>query len=469
MIPITESVNMERSPPPRMSNATSSSNPLPPLRCTCGTIPIIDLSSYDQQKKTDDVNQEGKKEDESWIESTRSSIVSACQSHGCFHLVINTNANNEDEEVIVKPTNHKKSSLSSLTHLSPSWEFASKNPNEVIGPLFDQKIEEMTQPQRLSTYRGRNAESGKVGSTLDNGDNEEPKQSWEFRRCHCTSLLKGEEDSTDSTLCQWTMALHSIAVRLSDILNLPNGMIVRNDDGDGCNSDLLRVFRYDPIDPQQPRQDDDENDIALGSSPHTDWGTMTIVWQDGIGGLQMYCHENDQWYPVVPPPSSSNDSKHQLHCFVHVGDFLSLSSPPVMSSCSNNRNGHDAVVVEPLWKSPRHRVVSPTGIKPRYSLVYFLYPRLGMTLRHAQTQMANNGDYFGATIHDDDPLPMNHRSYPSSVLERYSLLHNQSVVLEPFGGETDNDDSILQTRFQEMRHVPFEEVVAQKWAQVQRS
>jgi isopenicillin N synthase-like dioxygenase len=38
--------------------------------------------------------------------------------------------------------------------------------------------------------------------------------------------------------------------------------------------------------------------MALGSSPHTDWGTLTVVWQDNKRGLQTHCDACNVWLDV---------------------------------------------------------------------------------------------------------------------------------------------------------------------------
>jgi isopenicillin N synthase-like dioxygenase len=92
---------------------------------------------------------------------------------------------------------------------------------------------------------------------------------------------------------------------------------------------------------------------------HTDFGTLTLVFQDAIGGLEV--HDGDTFRPIVPVPGA---------VVVNVGDMLEQQS-----------NGR--------WKSNLHRVVAPGQLmKPgsvqtqdgdgnvadRYSLVFFGVP-----------------------------------------------------------------------------------------------
>ena len=67
----------------------------------------------------------------------------------------------------------------------------------------------------------------------------------------------------------------------------------------------------DDNDDDDGQKDDDDRSLAeaLGSSPHTDWGTLTVSLQDDRGGLQTHCRMCDAWSDVdASPPSSSSCS-----------------------------------------------------------------------------------------------------------------------------------------------------------------
>jgi len=182
------------------------------------------------------------------------------------------------------------------------------------------------------------------------GDNAEFKQSWEFAR---------ENDTSNSRVAQrlrmWSEIQHTVANKVASIMNVEQTL---------CHDsplDLLRAFRYDAV----------ATKSALGSSPHTDWGSWTVVWQDDVGGLETF--NQGQWKAVSSP----------CDCFVvHVSDYTSLATG---------------------WPSPRHRVVSSEKI--RHSLVYFAYPPPQSTLQDLMhAPVATTVDY-----------------------SHYSLLQNQSV------------------------------------------
>lgn len=66
--------------------------------------------------------------------------------------------------------------------------------------------------------------------------------------------------------------------------------------GDGDTISLMRIFRYFSSDKKSETVFENNNLTAIGSSPHTDWGLLTVIQQDGVGGLQ-FLHVNE-WVDV---------------------------------------------------------------------------------------------------------------------------------------------------------------------------
>lgn len=84
--------------------------------------------------------------------------------------------------------------------------------------------------------------------------------------------------------------------------------------------------------------------LSKGAGEHTDYGCITLLYQDSVGGLQVRNLEGE-WLDAPFVPGTF---------VVNIGDM--------MARWSNDR-----------YKSTPHRVVSPPG-KERYSIPYFVEP-----------------------------------------------------------------------------------------------
>ena len=77
----------------------------------------------------------------------------------------------------------------------------------------------------------------------------------------------------------------------------------------GDTISLMRVFHYDE---KLIETDDDDVRERIGSSPHTDWGFLTVILQQE-SGLQL--RYNEEWRDVPPREDA---------LLVNLGDYLSL-------------------------------------------------------------------------------------------------------------------------------------------------
>ncbi len=118
----------------------------------------------------------------------------------------------------------------------------------------------------------------------------------------------------------------------------------------------LRLLHYPPQDPQGP---DDE----FGSAPHTDFGAITLLAQDDVGGLSVNTPEGE-WVDVPPMPGSF---------VMNVGD--------VLHRWSNGR----------LISTP-HRVTNRSG-RERYSIPFFFDPSMRAPLDIDGSSDTTFGDY----------------------------------------------------------------------------
>lgn len=80
-----------------------------------------------------------------------------------------------------------------------------------------------------------------------------------------------------------------------------------------------------------------------GIGAHTDFGALTLLLQDEIGGLQVLHKPSNTWHPVTPIAGAY---------VINIGDL--------MQRWTNDR-----------YLSTMHRVMSPASLKPRYSVAFF--------------------------------------------------------------------------------------------------
>ena len=147
-------------------------------------------------------------------------------------------------------------------------------------------------------------------------------------------------------------------------------------------STILRLLHYPPH--EAPRDSG-----AFGIAPHTDYGFMTILAQDEVGGLEVRPRGGD-WVPVPVLPDSF---------VVNAGDAV--------PRLTNGR-----------FASTPHRVINTSATRSRYSVPYFFDPGLEATLHvldgfgeaapeHAPVRF---GDYLLERLETNYP----DRVYPAS-------------------------------------------------------
>ncbi len=104
---------------------------------------------------------------------------------------------------------------------------------------------------------------------------------------------------------------------------------------------LFRIFNYPPATASA-----DENELGVGE--HTDYGLLTLLRQDDIGGLQIW--HRDRWMPAPPVPDS-------LVC--NIGDMLErLTAGRYVSALHRVRN-----------VSPQDRISMPLFLDPKFDAV----------------------------------------------------------------------------------------------------
>jgi len=133
-------------------------------------------------------------------------------------------------------------------------------------------------------------------------------------------------------------AMMGLARRLMQVALMASGADMSAMDAFETPTTWLRLLHY------PPRPDSPEG--LFGSAPHTDFGALTILAQDRVGGLEVQTPAGE-WVNAPPLPGSF---------VVNVGDMLHRMS-----------NGR-------LLSTP-HRVINKTG-KERYSVPFFYDPHV---------------------------------------------------------------------------------------------
>jgi isopenicillin N synthase-like dioxygenase len=134
----------------------------------------------------------------------------------------------------------------------------------------------------------------------------------------------------------------------------------------------LRLIHYPPALADRP-------DDLYGAHPHTDYGFLTILAQDDVGGLEVR-RPDGSWMPVPFVPDTF---------IVNIGDILA-------------RWTNDS------FNSTPHRVINPSPNRDRYSIGYFFDPSLDTEIRalpHFQERTGKSkyqpvryADYFNGRL-----------------------------------------------------------------------
>jgi isopenicillin N synthase-like dioxygenase len=193
-----------------------------------------------------------------------------------------------------------------------------------------------------------------------NGPNQWPEEPADFR----------------ADVAAYDAALHAFCVKLLRVvapaLDLPADALDRYFEQP---TTFLRLLHYPP---QPPDAADDE----FGAAPHTDYGFLTILAQDGSGGLSVR-RTDGTWLSATPIPDTF---------VVNVGDML--------ARWTNGR-----------WQSTPHRVKNLSG-GDRYSCPYFFDPNMNAVIAALQSCVASdNPPRFPPVRYGDYLLERLNRNY----------------------------------------------------------
>ena len=105
-----------------------------------------------------------------------------------------------------------------------------------------------------------------------------------------------------------------------------------------------------------PPQEAATEDEVFGLAPHTDFGCVTLLWQDGNGGLQVRERQSGGWIDAPPLPGT---------LVVNVGDLLGRWSNDRFASTPHrvvNRSGRERMSIATFHDPDFGAVIDPRGL-----------------------------------------------------------------------------------------------------------
>ncbi len=241
-------------------------------------------------------------------------IRAACLMHGFFQLV--------DHPIPVSLQERVLSTMQSFFALPTDVKMSLIRTDDRAGyeAMQSQKLEKGTTPDmKEGFYCGK---EGHVFTGTKFGDNQWPAD----------PIYK-------SVFMEYYNAVYSLSTQLFRVLarslQLPEDFF---EDFLDREVSLARFLHYPPT----PRVT-----TSRGVGAHTDFGAMTLLWQDLVGGLQILHPRTNTWIDVDPIPGAY---------VVNLGDMMQLWTGG-------------------MYRSTMHRVVNRSG-KERYSIAFFNEGRL---------------------------------------------------------------------------------------------
>ncbi|GAA3566176.1 isopenicillin N synthase family oxygenase [Amycolatopsis ultiminotia] len=144
----------------------------------------------------------------------------------------------------------------------------------------------------------------------------------------------------------------------------------------------LKIIRY----PGRP-----SDDVEQGVGAHKDYGYLALLQQDEIGGLQVQASDGS-WIDAVPVPGSF---------VVNIGEMLEIATQGYLVAT-------------------RHRVVSPPAGVERFSVPFFLAPRLDAVVEPLELPAELAAGARGISEEEHNPL---HAAYGENALVGWLRSH----------------------------------------------
>jgi isopenicillin N synthase-like dioxygenase len=137
-------------------------------------------------------------------------------------------------------------------------------------------------------------------------------------------------------------------------------------------------------------------DQGVGS--HADYGFVTLLLQDNVGGLEVMPPDTTEWIPVAPLPGA---------LVVNLGEMLEVAT-----------QGYLAATI--------HRVRTPPPGVDRYSIPFFWSPRLDAVIDPVPLPQELAAEARGVSDDPDNPMLA---SYGSNVLKGWLRAHPEVARL----------------------------------------
>lgn len=184
----------------------------------------------------------------------------------------------------------------------------------------------------------------------------------EFIRGKAQQPMPKSLEPYEDELCHFASLCHGLCIKLLKLFAL--GLKIHAEDGGedwfssrhnpltGPSGSILRLLHYPAI---KSTTSDYDEDIDIRAGAHSDYGSLTLLFQRlSQPGLEILTPESTWASVVVSPPGSQDDPFPPI--LVNIGDLLSYWT-------------------KGLLKSTVHRVVFPEGqTEDRYSIAYFCHP-----------------------------------------------------------------------------------------------
>ncbi|ALE05853.1 2OG-Fe(II) oxygenase [Arthrobacter sp. ERGS1:01] len=135
-----------------------------------------------------------------------------------------------------------------------------------------------------------------------------------------------------------------------------------------------------------------------GVGSHADYGFVTLLLQDAVGGLEVQPHGREDWIAVAPIPGA---------LVVNLGEMLEVAT-----------NGYLMATV--------HRVTAPPPGVDRYSVPFFWSPRLDAVIDPVTLPAALAAEAPGVSQDPDNPMLS---SYGANVLKGWVRAHPETARL----------------------------------------